>query len=101
MREARKNCRKERNWGGRSNWRNERYLGEIRNCRKKRDLGREKEMKEREGLEGGEREMELVRDKLGREKLRMEKEWEEIIINLTNFHSSELLPFFLSIQYRT
>ncbi len=45
--------------------------------------------------------MELVRDKLGREKLRMEKEWEEIIINLTNFHSSELLPFFLSVEYRT
>jgi|LakMenEpi03Aug12_release.lakeMendotaPanAssembly.Ray.scaffolds.fasta_scaffold1596100_2 hypothetical protein len=59
------------NWGAGRNW------------RKERDLGREKELKEREGLEGGEREMELVRDKLGREKLRMEKEWEEIVINLT------------------
>jgi hypothetical protein len=39
-------------------------------------------MGEGEGIEG-KRGMKLVRDKFGREKLRMEKEWEEIIINLT------------------
>jgi hypothetical protein len=54
----------------------------------------EKELKEREGG----REMELREVNWGREKLRIEKELEDIIINLNRFLSRELLPFFLSVH---